>query len=183
MSGLPYRLIRSSRKTVAIQITPAGEVLLRCPKRLSLREAERFLESKKDWIEARLAKLAGRETQPSLTPEEIRSLARQAGEDLPRRLARFAPLVGVAYGRVTIRSQRTRWGSCSAKGNLNFNCLLMLCPEEVRDYVVVHELCHRIELNHSPRFWAEVEKICPDYARHRKWLKENGGSLIARLPE
>jgi len=91
--------------------------------------------------------------------------------------------VGVDYGRITIRSQRTRWGSCSAKGNLNFNCLLMLCPEEVRDYVVIHELCHRKELNHSPKFWAEVEKVCPDHARQRKWLKENGGSLIARLPE
>ena len=98
-------------------------------------------------------------------------------------MARFAPQVGVSYGRITIRSQRTRWGSCSARGNLNFNCLLMLCPEEVRDYVVVHELCHRKQLNHSPQFWAEVAAILPDAARHRKWLKENGGALIARLPE
>ena len=95
----------------------------------------------------------------------------------------YAPRIGVSYGRITIRSQRTRWGSCSAQGNLNFNCLLSLCPEEVRDYVVIHELCHRKEMNHSPKFWAEVEKVMPDYARHRKWLKENGGSLIARLPE
>ncbi len=90
--------------------------------------------------------------------------------------------MGVSYGRITIRSQRTRWGSCSSKGNLNFNCLLLLCPEAVQDYVVVHELCHRKELNHSPKFWAEVERICPDYKTHRKWLKENGSSLIGRLP-
>jgi len=122
-------------------------------------------------------------TDGAFSPEEVKALARQAAKELPVRVRKFAPLVGVDYGRITIRSQRTRWGSCSAKGNLNFNCLLMLCPEEVRDYVVIHELCHRKELNHSPRFWAEVEKVCPDYARHRKWLKENGGSLIAGLPE
>lgn len=180
---IPYRLVRSSRKTVAIQITPGGEVILRCPNRYPRKAAEAFLESKRDWIKKHLEKIAQRPTGQRLTPEEVRALARQAGEDLPRRAARFAPLVGVTYGRITIRSQRTRWGSCSAKGNLNFNCLLSLCPEEVRDYVVIHELCHRIELNHLPRFWAEVERIMPDYARHRKWLKENGAALIARLPE
>jgi len=180
---IPYRLVRSSRKTVAIQITPAGEVILRCPNRLPKKEAEAFLESKRDWIEAHLAKLAQREVPPALSPEEIKDLAKQAARDLPERVAQCAARMGVSYGRITIRSQRTRWGSCSAKGNLNFNCLLSLCPEAVRDYVVAHELCHRIELNHSPRFWAEVEKVCPDYAWHRKWLKENGGSLIARLPE
>ena len=97
-------------------------------------------------------------------------------------LARFAALVGVTYGRITIRAQKSRWGSCSGKGNLNFNCLLMLCSEDVRDYVVVHELCHRKELNHSPRFWAEVEKVLPGYKVQRKWLKDNGGGLIRRLP-
>ena len=180
---IPYRLVRSSRKTLAIQITPAGKVILRCPNRCPKKDAEAFLESKGDWIEAHLQKLAGQPALQPLSPEEVQALRRQAAEDLPRRVARLAPLVGVTCGRVTIRSQRTRWGSCSARGNLNFNCLLSLCPEAVRDYVVVHELCHRIELNHSPRFWAEVARIMPDYALHRNWLKENGGSLIARLPE
>ena len=114
--------------------------------------------------------------------EEIRRLADAAMLDLPQRVRRYAPIVGVTVGRITIRNQKTRWGSCSAKGNLNFNCLLMLCPEEVRDYVVVHELCHRRELNHSPRFWAEVARIMPDYAARRKWLKTQGQSLIRRLP-
>ena len=96
-------------------------------------------------------------------------------------MERLAPLVGVSIHRVTIRCQRTRWGSCSAKGNINLNCLLMICPEEVRDYVVVHELCHRREMNHSPRFWAEVERVMPDYRRHRRWLKEEGSALMGRL--
>ena len=101
---------------------------------------------------------------------------------LPEKVQQFARQMGVTYGRITVRSQRTRWGSCSAKGNLSFNCLLMLCPEEVQDYVVIHELCHRKEMNHSAAFWTEVEKHCPNYRSHRKWLKDNGSALIGRLP-
>ena len=182
MTDIPYRLLRSARKTVAIQITPEGEVLLRCPKGLPVKEAEAFLERKRNWIEGHLEKLRARPAVAALSPEEVKILARQAAKDIPERTAAFAPLVGVTYGRITVRSQRTRWGSCSAKGNLNFNCLLMLCPEEVRDYVVIHELCHRKVLNHSGGFWTEVERVCPDYRAHRKWLKDNGCSLIARLP-
>ena len=85
--------------------------------------------------------------------------------------------MGVTYGRISIRSQKTRWGSCSAKGNLNYNWKLMLCPERVQDYVVVHELAHRKEMNHSPAFWAEVEKILPDYRERRKWLKTYGQTV------
>ncbi len=180
---IPYTLIRSSRKTVAIQITPEGEVLLRCPRRMPVKEAEAFLESRQPWVEAHLAKLAARPKLPKLTREEVQALAAEARTDLAQRTARLAPAVGTSYGRITIRSQHSRWGSCSARGNLNFNCLLMLCPEEVREYVVVHELCHRLELNHSPKFWAEVARVMPEYAVHRRWLKENGGSLIGRLPD
>ena len=88
----------------------------------------------------------------------------------------------VTFGRITIRSQHSRWGSCSASGNLNFNCLLMLAPEAVRDYVIVHELCHRKVMNHSPGFWKEVGAVLPSFQTHRRWLKENGASLLARLP-
>ena len=116
-----------------------------------------------------------------LTDEQLQVLARQARQTIPERVAHFAPLVGVTYGRITIRSQHTLWGSCSSKGNLNFNCLLMLTPPEVLDYVVVHELCHRKEMNHSARFWAEVEHVLPDYEIQRKWLRENGTALISRL--
>lgn len=179
---MEYSLIRSARKTISIQITPEGSIVVRCPRRLPGREVEKFVESKRGWIEKHLARLEARPALPSFTTEDIQALAKQAVRVIPQRVAHFASIVGVSYGRIAIRSQHTRWGSCSAKGNLNFNCLLMLTPPEVLDYVVVHELCHRKELNHSSKFWAEVEKVCPDYDRHRKWLKDNGGNLIRRLP-
>ena len=179
---ISYTLIRSSRKTISIVIKPSGEVEVRCPKRCSKRDVDAFLHSKEDWIRKHLETIAQRPQIPALSPEQLRELAKQAAEVLPERVQHFAKIMGVTVGRITIRSQRTRWGSCSAKGNLNFNCLLMLCPEEVRDYVVIHELCHRKHLNHSADFWAEVERYCPNYRIHRKWLKDNGASLIARLP-
>ncbi len=177
---LTYKLIRSARKTISLRITPAGEIEVRCPTRMRRTEVDAFVRSKAAWIEANLAKLPPAEEK--LTEEALEDLRRRAKETIPERTAYFAPLVGVSYGNITIRSQKTRWGSCSSKGNLNFNCLLMLTPPEVLDYVVVHELCHRRELNHSARFWAQVERTLPDYRIHRKWLKDNGNALIGRLP-
>lgn len=179
---IPYTLVRSSRKTISIVIKPTGEVEVRCPKRCSKREVEQFLVNKEEWIRKHLEAIAQRPKLPTLSEAERKTLTEQAAEILPEKVRQFAQRIGVSCGRITIRSQRTRWGSCSAKGNLNFNCLLMLCPEEVQDYVVIHELCHRKEMNHSTAFWAEVERHCPDYRIHRKWLKDNGTSLIARLP-
>ena len=179
--SVSYRVIRSARKTIAIQITPEGEVLVRCPNRMKAADIQKFVDSKAGWITTHLEKRNARPAVPSLTKDELLALAKQALQYIPERAAYFAPLVGVTYGNITIRSQRTRWGSCSGKGNLNFNCLLMLAPPEVLDYVVVHELCHRKEMNHSARFWAEVERVMPDYRVRRKWLKDNGGALIGRL--
>ena len=180
---MEYTIIRSRRKTVAIHITAEGAVQVRCPSRMPKWQIQQFVDSKKSWIEAHLQKIASRPAQPKLTQQELKALAKQAEEDLAQRVARFSPLAGVSYGRITIRAQRTRWGSCSGKGNLNFNCLLMLAPEAVRDYVVVHELCHRKEMNHSQQFWQEVEALLPDYRTPRKWLKDNGAALMARLPD
>ena len=173
-----YKVIRSKRKTLALQIHPDGSVIVRAPLKMPAKDIHAFVEEKAEWIAKHLPKVP----ITPFTHEEIRQLAEAAKQDLPQRVQYFAPLIGVSYGRITIRSQRSRWGSCSSKGNLNFNCLLILCPEEVRDYVVVHELCHRIEMNHSPKFWAQVERVCPDYRVHRKWLKDHGGELIGRLP-
>ena len=124
---------------------------------------------------------AAAESIPKLTPEELHNLAQQALKVIPARAAYYAPLIGVTYGRITIRNQTSRWGSCSSKGNLNFNCLLMLAPPEVLDSVVVHELCHRREMNHSQKFYAEVLRVFPTYRTQEKWLKEHGGELLKRL--
>ena len=182
MSGISYTLVRSSRKTISILVKPTGEVEVRCPKRCSKRDVEAFVTSKEAWIQKHLESLAQRPRLPAFTGAELQALTEDAKQTLPEKVRHFAAEIGVSYSRVTIRSQHTRWGSCSAKGNLNFNCLLMLCPENVQNYVVIHELCHRKEMNHSPRFWALVEQHCPDYRACRTWLKEQQQNLIGRLP-
>ena len=113
-----------------------------------------------------------------MTREKVIALADKALKVIPERVEYFAKVIGVTYGKITVRNQKTRWGSCSSKGNLNFNCLLMLAPPEVLDYVVVHELCHRKQMNHSKAFWLEVEKVLPNYKEVRKWLKEEGSQMI-----
>ena len=186
--AMEYELIRSDRRTLAIQVKPDDRILVRAPKRTSVRAIEAFIKERESWIlrtQARLAKKAERSevAGDALTEEELKAMARQAKKVIPQRVAFYAPHIGVTYGRISIRSQKTRWGSCSTKGNLNFNCLLMLAPPEVLDSVVVHELCHRKEMNHSPRFYAEVRRVFPEYDRWHGWLKKNGSALLARLPE
>lgn len=178
-------IIRSNRKTISLRIKPDGSIELRAPQQMTDREIQEFIQQKSQWIEKKLQEMQERQQQRSqlepLTMEEIRGLADQALRVIPERTAHFAGIIGVTYGRITIRNQKSRWGSCSGKGNLNFNCLLMLMPPEVLDYVVVHELCHRKEMNHSPRFWAEVSKILPDYKNQVKWLKEHGTEIMMRM--
>ena len=179
------KVIRSSRKTMVLEIIKDGMILVRAPYRMPESEIRRFIQEKSDWIEKHVQRIEERQrTLPpveGLTMKDIRKLADQASVVIPKRVEYFAEKIPVTYGRITIRNQKTRWGSCSGKGNLNFNCLLMLAPPEVLDYVVVHELCHRKEMNHSERFWREVENILPDYRERKKWLKENGERLIARM--
>ena len=179
--GLPYRLIRSRRKTLAMEITPDG-LVVRAPLRTPQAQIDAFLRQHEQWLKKHAAKLETAPEADRLSPEELRALAERALDVIPKRVAYYAPLVGVTWGRITIRNQRTKWGSCSAKGNLNFNCLLMLAPPEVLDSVVVHELCHRKYLDHSREFYAEVLRVFPEYRTWDRWLKENGMSLLRRLP-
>ena len=178
---MEYQMIRSNRKTIAIEITPDGDVIVRCPRRMAVEAVYAFVCSKQSWIQRQLLKLPVRR-EPRFTAAEMEVLRKKTREIVAQRAAYFAPIIDVEYGRIAVRAQHTRWGSCSSKGNLNFNCLLALVPTEVLDYVVVHELCHRKQMNHSAQFWAEVEAVLPDYRESRKWLKENGGQLMARLP-
>ena len=175
---MDYRLIRSCRRTVAIQIVKDG-VRVRAPLKMPVSVINAFVRSKQAWIQKQLADQ--KQGLSAFSPEELKELTILAKQDLAKRAARYAPAVGVSYGRITVRHQKTRWGSCSGKGNLNFNCLLMLAPETVRDYVVIHELCHLLEMNHSSHFWALVEKSMPEYRESRKWLRTQGKALINRL--
>ena len=183
---MTYRIIRSSRKTLSLEVTPDG-VCVRAPYRVPAKEIDRFVSEHAGWIEKQEKRIEERKKAAAdavpLTKEEIRSLADAALRKIPERVRYYAPLVGVKYGRITIRAQKTKWGSCSTKGNLNFNCLLMLAPDDVIDSVVVHELCHLREMNHSKRFYDEVLRVFPDYSRCEKWLKDNGRSLFSRLPK
>ncbi len=179
------RILHSDRKTCAIQICEDGTVLVRAPRRMSHEQIERLLRDKSDWITASRQKMkarsAIRNALPPLTKEEIQILGKRALEVLPPRVAYYAARIGVTYGRITVRHQISRFGSCSSEGNLSFNCLLMMMPGEVVDYVIVHELCHRKEMNHSAAFWSEVQRILPNYKSAYRWLKQNGGVLIDRM--
>jgi hypothetical protein len=142
---------------------------------------ERWIQKHMELVAERAERMDHQESSDRYTEEEIREMAQQALQVIPPKVRAYAAKLGVTYGRITVRNQRTRWGSCSSKGNLNFNCLLTQVPEAVMDYVIVHELCHRIEMNHSPKFWALVEMILPQYRQQKQWLKEHGAELIVRL--
>ena len=182
---MEYEVIRSKRKTITMQLRPDGTLLVRAPLRMSTARIRAFVAENQGWLEkARRRAAAVRQEAVSeglLTQEDLKALTGEAKRVIPERVAYYAPLVGVSYGRITIRRQKTRWGSCSAAGNLNFNCLLMLTPPEVLDSVVVHELCHRREMNHSKRFYAEVLRVYPDYYACHRWLKQHGAALLARM--
>ena len=180
-------VIRSRRKTLSMQVKGDGQVEIRAPLRTSDAEIRRFLETHRRWLEKHLQKARALQQAKAgvrkLTAAETAELKKKAKRILPERVAYWAPLIGVRPGRIAVRCQKTRWGSCSTKGNLNFNCLLMLAPEGVIDSIVVHELCHLKHMNHSKRFYAEIEKVLPDYRQHQQWLKDNGEFLLARVDQ
>lgn len=183
---MEFEVIRSNRKSFAAEIKQ-NKLIIKAPLQATNEEINNFMLKNKQWIETHLAKAQAQQKAMSsikkLTIDEIQQLAQRALEVIPERVKHYAPLIGVTYGRITIRNQRSKWGSCSSRGNLNFNCMLMLAPPEVIDSVVVHELCHRKEMNHSDQFYAEVLKVFPDYWTHHKWLKENGDILMALMPD
>lgn len=174
-----YELIYSSRRTLAVQITSGGQVKVRAPRRTSKASIEHFLTEKQDWILKYLTKAAERsEPAPPPLPEHERRRYMETARDIfTRKAAYYASVMQVTYGRISIREQKTRWGSCSSNGNLNFNWRLIFAPEDVLDYIVVHELAHRKEMNHSPAFYAVVASVLPDYKKEQRWLKEHGNSL------
>lgn len=170
---IPYEVIRSKRKSCAIQVKRDGSVVVRCPLRMTQRELGSFVEEHRQWIlKHRKEALERLERREVYTEDQVKTLRQHARWMLAQKTWQWAQKMQVTYGKLTIRQQATRWGSCSAKGNLNFNWKLVLVPEDLADYVVVHELAHRREMNHSPRFWKIVEEQLPDYKERRKRLRE-----------
>lgn len=179
MNDIPdYRIIRTRRKTIGLEISPDLQITVRAPYHLSDVRIREFVESKQTWILKHLAIMQDRQAHDPIpagviSDKELRHMTEEARIIIPERVKYFAKIIGVTYGQITIRHQKTRWGSCSSSGNLNFNCMLMATSPELIDYVVVHELCHRKQMNHSPLFWKEVEEILPDYRNLRSRLREH----------
>ena len=176
------QIVKSRRKTISLQLKPDGAILVKAPNRVSNRYIREFIASHQGWIENQFQKMEQvREAAGEpLTEAEIKELYEKAAKLIPERVAYYAAKIGVTYGRITIRKQKTRWGSCSSRGNLNFNCLLMLTPDKAIDSVIVHELCHRKEMNHSPKFYEEVLKVFPEYYTWDHWLKKNGTAILLK---
>ena len=180
---MDVKIIRSNRKTVAIQVNSDLSITVRAPHFASEKDIEEILMKKEAWISKHIEEIKTRkkrfesESTDKFTPEKIKLLADKALEVIPMRVKYFANIMGVTYGNITIRNQKTRWGSCSSVGNLNYNWKLVLMPPGVLDYVVVHELAHRREMNHSAAFWKVVATWMPDYKKYRKWLRDNGNQF------
>ena len=169
---MDYTLIRSSRRTMALEITRDGRLLVRAPQRAPQAVIDRFVASHADWIAAHLEKQRQRaQAHPPLTEDELAALRQKARDILPGRVAHYAEWMGVTPTGIKITGAKTRFGSCSAKNSLCFSLYLMAYPDAAIDYVVVHELAHIRHKNHSPAFYAEVARVMPDYKERRKLLK------------
>lgn len=168
-----YELIRSRRKTLALEITRDCRVLVRAPLRLSQARIDAFVESHADWIARHLEQQRQKAAAmpPAPTPDEIEALKEKARAVLPPKIALWSEKMGLFPTGLKITTARRRYGSCSARNNLCFSCFLMNCPEAAIDLVVVHELCHIQEKNHGPRFYALLEHYLPDHRERKKLLK------------
>jgi predicted metal-dependent hydrolase len=169
-----YELKVSTRtRSIRLVVDPEKGLVVTIPKRASKAATERFILQKSEWI---LKNLERFEKMPYVrvkahTKKEIEEYKEQARALAAARLAHFNTFYHFNYNRISIRNQKTRWGSCSRKGNLNFNYKIALLPAHLADYIIVHELCHLAQMNHSSKFWALVVKTIPDYAARRKALR------------
>lgn len=170
---MEYTVIRSDRRTVAVQITPEAQVLVRAPQRMTAEQIEAFLQRHRRFIEKHVkAQSERREKHPEPTSAEAQALRKMAQEIIPQRIAKYAAVMGVQPTAVRITSAKTRFGSCNGKNALCFSWRLMQYPLEAVDYVVVHELAHIRHHNHSAAFYAFVESILPDYRTRAALLRE-----------
>lgn len=181
---MEYEIQESARaEHLRIVVHPDGRVVVTKPARMNMRAVEKWVQGREPWIEdmrAKFAKSSERFEKKHGTPIELPKLRRgsaayaeavKSARALARgRLEHFNRVYNFTYGSISIRNQKTRWGSCSARGNLSFNYRIALIPADLADYLIVHELCHIKEHNHSARFWAQVERTIPDYKKLRNEL-------------
>ena len=168
-----YTLIRSCRKTVALEIGRDLSLIVRAPLRFPTRDIDRIVAEQERWIETHIERQRIRaEARPEPSAEERLALICRAKEEFPRRVAHYAAIMGLSPAAVTVTGAAKRFGSCSAKNRLCFSWRLMRYPDEAIDYVVVHELAHILHKNHDPDFYAAVAAVLPDYKNRQKLLKE-----------
>ena len=171
--SVQYRLIRSSRKTLALEVNQNGEVLVRAPHRASQKAIDSFVESHTRWLEGALERQRNRAlAHPPLTEAQKEELTKKAQCFLPLRVAYYAEMMGVAPTGIRVTHAQKRFGSCSPQNSLCFSFMLMQYPDEAIDYVVVHELAHIVHHNHSRAFWDTVAHYMPDYPERQKLLKQ-----------
>lgn len=170
----PIYFVRHRRaRRYLLRVEPDGRVRVTIPRGGSRREADAFVQRHVDWVARQRARLA----PSAFGAEDRRAFRERARIELPARLYEIAGAHGVTVSSVSIRNQRTRWGSCGRDGHISLNWRLVLMPSAVRDYVLIHELMHLRRLDHSPAYWKLVAAACPDYREARQWLRKNGPAL------
>lgn len=171
---MDIQVIKLKRKTIGLEVHTDGRVILRAPMRITNRELNKFIDNHMSWIESKLSliekknadKISVASPKETISKKELDAIK----EKFTTRVQYYCNIMGVSVNRISIKDQKTRWGSCSSKGNVNFNYKLYYMPQKLMDYVIVHELSHRKYMNHSDLFWNEVEKYCPEYRMYRKEL-------------
>ena len=158
-----------------LRILDDGRLRVTLPRWGSKREALAFVERSAAWIQKQLVK---HESRPAVVHPDEPALRKRAQQELPSQLLALAGVHGINVARVSIRNQRSRWGACSSRGSITLNWRLILVPPFVREYVMIHELMHRRELNHSKRFWKHVAAACPLHREARAWLLSEGQRLF-----
>ncbi len=169
-----FEIIRSKRKTLALEIDSQANLIIRAPRLMPLFLIKKFIQKKQNWITKKQKLIQTRNLEIKSLPSKRQISKNQAEQILKPRVQHYAAILKLKYQKIKITSAQKRWGSCSVQNNLNFPLRLALAPNEIINYVVVHELCHIKYKNHSQNFWNEVAQIMPDYKKHRKWLKNKG---------
>ena len=170
---MEYDVIRSDRKTLSLEVTKDGRILVRAPRRLPQHRIDRFVAEHRQWLKDAVARQHARQAaHPEPDEAEVQRLKALAKELLQKKVAAFGQQMGLSPAGITITGARTRFGSCSPKNRLCFSWRLMQYPEEAIDYVVVHELAHLVHRNHGSEFHALVASILPDHKQRRDLLKK-----------